>query len=81
MNKHSQKGEAALVMVVLMVAVMAGGMWFSNKGYGGHHQMWHGAAAQSESALEILDKAYARGEIGREEYLRKREDLERGAAR
>ncbi len=29
------------------------------------------------SAREILDQAYARGEIDRETYLRKREDLER----
>jgi len=28
------------------------------------------------SAREILDQAYARGEIDREAYLRKREDLE-----
>jgi putative membrane protein len=29
------------------------------------------------SAREILDESYTRGEIDREEYLRKREDLER----
>ncbi len=28
------------------------------------------------SALDILEKAYASGEIGREEFLRKREDLQ-----
>ncbi len=27
------------------------------------------------SAREVLDAAYARGEIGREEYLQKRDDL------
>lgn len=32
---------------------------------------------KSRPAREILDDAYARGEIDREEYLRKREDLER----
>ena len=28
------------------------------------------------SALEILEKAYASGKIGREEFLRKRDDLQ-----
>ncbi len=28
-----------------------------------------------ERALDILEKAYARGEIGREEFLQKRDDL------
>lgn len=32
---------------------------------------------KSPSAREILDQAYARGEIDQEEYQRKREDLER----
>lgn len=30
---------------------------------------------QSERALDILEKAYARGEISREEFLTKRNDL------
>lgn len=29
----------------------------------------------SKSALDILDQAYARGELSREEYLQKRDDL------
>ena len=32
---------------------------------------------KSETALEILEKAYARGEIGREEFLQKKHDLQR----
>jgi len=30
---------------------------------------------QPETATELLEKAYARGEINREEFLQKREDL------
>lgn len=35
-----------------------------------------GRSAEPRSrALEILDEAYAKGEVGREEYLQKRADL------
>ncbi len=30
---------------------------------------------QPETAIELLEKAYARGEISRDEFLQKREDL------
>ncbi len=30
---------------------------------------------RSESAIEILDKRYARGEIGKEEYEEKKRDI------
>lgn len=33
-------------------------------------------AQDAPAARELLDERYARGEIGREEYLRMREDLE-----
>lgn len=32
-------------------------------------------AKQPETAIELLEKAYARGEISRDEFLQKREDL------
>lgn len=31
----------------------------------------------TKSALDLLGEAYARGEIGREDYLQKRDDLQR----
>ena len=34
-----------------------------------------GAAAHRSAALDILEQRYARGEIGREEYLEKKADL------
>jgi putative membrane protein len=38
------------------------------------NSLWKG---RSESASEILDKRYARGEIGKEEYEQKKKDIER----
>lgn len=35
------------------------------------------AGRPGDSALQILEERYARGEIGREEYLAKRRDLQR----
>ncbi|MDO9401126.1 MAG: hypothetical protein Q7T46_06720 [Polaromonas sp.] len=37
-------------------------------------------AGNDKSALEILGKAYASGKIGREEFLRKRDDLQAGSS-
>ncbi len=37
---------------------------------------FHTGDRHAESAREILDKRYARGEIGREEYEEKKKDLQ-----
>lgn len=37
-------------------------------------------ADNDTGALEILEKAYASGQIGREEFLQKRDDLQAGAS-
>ena len=39
---------------------------------------WSRPHPDAESAREILDKRYARGEIGKEEYEQKRRDLSQG---
>jgi len=36
-----------------------------------------GSAGAGKSALDILDEAYARREISREDYLQKRDDLQK----
>ena len=36
-----------------------------------------GSSSATKSALDILDEAYARREISREEYLQKRDDLQK----
>ena len=39
---------------------------------------WPRRSGKGSRALEILDEAYARGELGRDEYLQKRADLKKG---
>lgn len=76
--KRKQRGDAGAAMLVLMVVLM--GVWFWHSG------MWHGgerghmsspasSMSQEKTALDLLDEAYARGDIAREEYLRRRDDL------
>jgi len=62
---------ALIVGVILLIRAAARGGW------GGQHS---GPASQppvvpTASARQILDERYARGEIERDEYLRRREDL------
>ncbi len=56
----------ALVWVLIIVAVAIGIGWFSRRRRG---------VASEESAIEILRKRYARGEISREEFEEKKKDL------
>lgn len=78
MTKHYQRGDAGVAMVVVMVVMMVGFLWHGGMGHSGDragHPYTAGEAAKSP--LDTLDEAYARGEIGRKEYLRKREDLQK----
>ncbi|MDO8703683.1 MAG: SHOCT domain-containing protein [Sulfuricaulis sp.] len=78
MTKHYQRGDAGVAMVVVMVAMMIGFLWHGGMGHGGDRAGHLSTASEAvKSPLDTLDEAYARGEIGREEYLRKREDLMR----
>lgn len=40
-----------------------------------------GDGGKSGKALEVLEERYARGEIGRDEFFQKREDLKQGRQR
>lgn len=61
-----------LVWAVLLLAVAALVRYlFSKRPDSGPQQ----SSKQFPSALDILKTAYARGDISREEYFRKREDL------
>ncbi|MEK9134532.1 MAG: SHOCT domain-containing protein [Pseudomonadota bacterium] len=78
MTKHYQRGDAGVAMVVVMVVMMIGFLWHGGMGHGGDRAGHLSTASETaKSPLDTLDAAYARGEIGREEYLRKREDLMR----
>jgi putative membrane protein len=79
MLQRFQKGDVGTAMVVVMVVVVVIG-FFSPWGMhgGGRDSRMFATPPATEadrSALDLLDEKYARGEISREEYLRKREDL------
>jgi putative membrane protein len=66
---------AIIVMMALCFFMMRGRMGCMTCGPSARtgHQLWNPPA---ESAREILDKRYARGEIGKEEYEQKKKDIE-----
>jgi putative membrane protein len=57
-----------LIMIIICFLVMRGG--FGICGHGSHKE-----DNESESALNILDKRYAKGEIDKAEYEEKKRDL------
>lgn len=66
----------SIIMIAFWIAVIAGIIFLirwvvtsTDKG---------SAAGREDSALEILRKRYARGEIDKEEFEEKKKDLERG---
>lgn len=77
--KRWQRGDAGAVMLVMMALMALGFLWYD----GMHRDGAHGGArrgdaarpAPMKTALDLLDEAYARGEITREEYLQRRADL------
>lgn len=79
MTKHYQRGDAGVAMVIVMVVMMIGFFWHGGAGHGGDRgsHMSSGASigTAAKSPLDMLDEAYARGEIGREEWQHKRADL------
>ena len=81
MTKHYQRGDAGVAMVIVMVAMMIGLLWYGGGGHGGdrggHMSSGTPMGTAAKSPLDLLDETYARGEVSREEYLRRREDLMR----
>ena len=66
----------ALVLFVLLIGgVVVAVVWFARQGYGGLSQANRQGPGEESDALEILRHRYARGEIGREEFERIRDDL------
>jgi putative membrane protein len=59
-----------LIMLTLMLVVV-----YLIFGRGGWRPLWYGE--RSETALDILKKRYARGEISKEEFEQTKKDLVR----
>jgi putative membrane protein len=64
-------GLITLLVVILVVSLI----FHRRPYYYGHPYGWHGSAASRSEALAILEGRYARGEIQRDEYLQKKQDL------
>ncbi len=62
-----------IVWVVVIVAVIALVMWLMRSVcMPGMHRHLH---PHRSSGLDVLEERYARGEIGRDEYLQKKKDI------
>lgn len=76
MTKHYQRGDAGVAMVIVMVVLMIGFFWHGDMGHGGDRAGHMSTASDAAKLpLDTLDETYARGEIDREEWQRKRADL------
>ena len=62
-------GWGGLVMLLIWLAAVAGAVVLAR------WLLRRGSAPPDDSALALLNERYARGEIGRDEYLQKRQDL------
>ncbi|MCB2224503.1 MAG: SHOCT domain-containing protein [Actinobacteria bacterium] len=56
------------LFMILIVALVAWLVWSATRG-------WDRRPPSGGNALDVLDDRYARGEIDRDEYLRRREDI------
>lgn len=79
MTKRYQRGDAGAAMLVVMLVMGVGFLWYGGMHRDGAHDgARRGDVAEPavpKTALDLLDEAYARGEITREEYLQRRADL------
>lgn len=76
--RRYQRGDAGAVMLAMMAVMLVGWLWYGgwrDGDRGGHMSGWQRVERQEKSALDLLDEAYARGEITRDDYLQRREDL------
>lgn len=66
-----------IILVILIIAAVSRRMRWHDMEYGpNRRQGWtHGDQKDAESALDILNKRYAKGEIQKEEYERMKKDI------
>lgn len=64
-----------LVWVVPLILIFVGFKYLFSKGGFGSGHADSGHQPQTKSALAVLEERYAKGEIGRDEFLQKRGDL------
>ncbi len=62
-------GFGMIIWFVILIAIVAGIIWLLRSG-GGQLRL-----PRRSSALDILEERYARGEINRDEYLEKKQDM------
>ena len=68
---------AMIIMMALCFFMMRGRMGWMMCGPSSRTSSGSFGIGRSESAREILDKRYARSEIGKEEYEERKKDIER----
>lgn len=61
-----------ILMLLVLVALTAGVVWLVRT------LVRDGGSGHKNSAIDQLDLRYARGEIDRDDYFKRRDDLERG---
>ena len=61
-----------LFCLLLIVGIVAGIVLLMRAAFPGRE----GGSSEKSTALDVLHERYARGEIGRDEYLERRRDLE-----
>lgn len=68
---------AGLLWMIAVAAIVVGAILLIRYLWTVGHGSTPGARGGRSEALELLDKRYAAGEIEREEYLKRKEDLQR----
>ncbi len=79
-------GVVGLVIMLAVIALIVVGVVFLVRGLGGRHdysqsgpppgqQQAPPPGVYPQSALQVLEERYARGEIDREEFLQRKQDL------
>jgi putative membrane protein len=61
-------GLGFIFWLLILAGIVAGVLWFIRG-------MPQGGGARRSPGLDALEERYAKGEIGREEYLQKKRDL------